>query len=100
MSGILIPGLPFFNFLFIINSKNGDISMPKKSDTLSAIELMHIGFNVSLDAKEYEKHIEDVLETARMFNSTVILRNLPDTMLNEKFLKKLKAHAHKIIIEV
>ena len=74
--------------------------MPKKSDTLSAIELMHIGFSVSLDAAKYEKHIEDVVETARMFNSTIILRNMPDTMLNEKFLKKLKPHAHKIIIEV
>jgi len=74
--------------------------MPKKSDTLSAIELMHIGFNVSLDASKYEKRIEDILETARMFNSTVILRNMPETMLNEKFLKKLKPHAHKIIIEV
>lgn len=74
--------------------------MPKKSDTLSAIELMHIGFSVSLDATQNEKHIEEVIETARMFNSTVILRNTPATMLNEKFLKKLKPHAHKIIIEV
>jgi len=74
--------------------------MSKKSDTLSAVELMHIGFNVSVDAKQYEKHIDDLLEAARMFNSTVILRNMPETMLNEKFLKKLKAHSHKIIIEV
>ena len=76
------------------------MSMPKKSDTLNALELMHIGFNVSVDAKQYEKHVDDLLETARTFNSTIILRNMPDTMLNEKFLKKLKAHAHKIIIEV
>lgn len=74
--------------------------MTKKSDTLNALELMHIGFNVSVDAKQYEKHVDDLLETARTFNSTIILRNMPDTMLNEKFLKKLKAHAHKIIIEV
>ena len=76
------------------------MSMPKKSDTLNALELMHIGFNVSVDAKQYEKYVDDLLETARTFNSTIILRNMPDTMLNEKFLKKLKAHAHKIIIEV
>ncbi|HVY55131.1 MAG TPA: hypothetical protein VHC46_05180 [Thermodesulfobacteriota bacterium] len=74
--------------------------MPKKSDTLNAIELMHIGFSVSVDAKQYEKHIDDLVEAARMFNSTVILRNMPDTMLNEKFLRKLKPHAHKIIIEM
>lgn len=74
--------------------------MPKKSDSLSALELMHIGFNVSIDAREYEDHIEEVIETARMFNSTIILRNMPDSMLNEKFLKKLKSHSHKIVIEV
>ena len=74
--------------------------MPKKSDTLNAIELMHIGFNVSVDAKQYETHMDDLVEAARMLNSTVILRNMPDTMLNEKFLKRLKPHAHKIIIEV
>lgn len=74
--------------------------MPKKSDSLRAIELMHIGFNVSIDAREYEGHIEEVIETARMFNSTIILRNMPESMLNEKFLKKLKSHSHKIVIEV
>ncbi|MCI0482490.1 MAG: hypothetical protein L0213_13000 [Candidatus Dadabacteria bacterium] len=74
--------------------------MPKKSDSLSALELMHIGFNVSIDAREYESHIEEVIETARMFNSTIILRNMPESMLNEKFLKKLKSHSHKIVIEV
>ena len=74
--------------------------MPKNSSSLSAIELMHIGFNISIDAKEYEEHMEDVLETAKMFNSTIILRNMPESMLNEKFLKKLKSHSHKIIIEL
>lgn len=74
--------------------------MPKKSDSLSALELMHIGFNVSIDAREYESRIEEVIETARMFNSTIILRNMPESMLNEKFLKKLKSHSHKIVIEV
>jgi hypothetical protein len=74
--------------------------MPRKSDSLSAVELMHIGFNVSIDAGKYEERIEEVVETARMFNSTVILRNMPESMLNEKFLKKLKSHSHKIVIEV
>lgn len=74
--------------------------MPKKSDSLSVLELMHIGFNVSIDARKYEDHIDEVIETARMFNSTVILRNMPESMLNEKFLKKLKSHSHKIVIEV
>jgi len=74
--------------------------MPKKSDSLSALELMRIGFNVSIDAREYENHMEDIIETARMFNSTIILRNMPESMLNEKFLKKLKGHSHKIVIEV
>jgi hypothetical protein len=74
--------------------------MPKKSESLSALELMHIGFNVSIDAREYEEHMDEILETARMFNSTVILRNMPESMLNEKFLKKLKSHSHKIVIEV
>ena len=74
--------------------------MPKKSDSLSALELMHIGFSVSIDAREYEDHMEEVIETARMFNSTIILRNMPESMLNEKFLKKLKGHSHKIVIEV
>ena len=48
----------------------------------------------------YEGHMEEVIETARMFNSTIILRNMPESMLNEKFLKKLKSHSHKIVIEV
>ncbi|MEW6144975.1 MAG: hypothetical protein AB1598_08175 [Thermodesulfobacteriota bacterium] len=74
--------------------------MPKKSDSLNAVELMHIGFSVSIDARKYEERIEEIIETARMFNSTVILRNTPETMLNEKFLKKLKSHSHKIVIEV
>ena len=74
--------------------------MSKKSDSLNALELMHIGFNVSIDAGEYEDHIEEVIETARMYNSTIVLRNMPESMLNEKFLKKLKGHSHKIVIEV
>lgn len=65
-----------------------------------AIELMHIGFNVSIDASEYGDDLEKILETARMFNSTLVLRNLPESMLNEKSLKKLKIHSNKIIIEV
>ncbi len=65
-----------------------------------AIELMHIGFGVSIDASEYEGSMDEIIETARMFSSTVVLRNVPDSMLTDKFLKKLKPHSHKIIIEV
>ncbi len=65
-----------------------------------AVQLMQIGFNVSIDASEYEGSMDDIIETARMFSSTVVLRNVPDSMLTDKFLKKIKSHAHKIIIEV
>ncbi len=74
--------------------------MSEKPNLPKAIELMHIGFNISIDAAEYEDEMETILETARMFNSTLVLRNLPESMMNEKFLKKLKSHSHKIIIEV
>lgn len=74
--------------------------MSENKNPSKAIELMHIGFNVSIDATEYEDEMEAILETARMFNSTLVLRNLPESMLNEKSLKKLKGHSHKIIIEV
>ena len=65
-----------------------------------AIELLHIGFNISLDAKKHQDDMETILETARMYNSTLVLRNLPESMLTEKYLKKLKSQSHKIIIEL
>ena len=74
--------------------------MSEIKDLSKAIELLHIGFNVSIDAKKYQDDIENLLETARMFNSTLILRNPPESMLTEKYLKKLKSHSHKIIIEL
>ena len=64
------------------------------------IELMQIGFSVSIDATEHEENIDDILETARMFNSSLILRNMPESLLDQKTLKKLKSHSHKIIIEI
>lgn len=72
----------------------------KEEKQSKAVELMQIGFNVSIDAGEYEGSMDEVIETARMFSSTVVLRNVPDSMLTDKFLKKIKSHAHKIIIEV
>lgn len=70
-------------------------------DTKSSkvIELLQIGFSVSIDATEYEQDIDTILETARMFNSTLVLRNMPESLLDRKSLKKLKTHSHKIIIE-
>lgn len=65
-----------------------------------AIELLQLGFSVSLDAAACEREIEEIIEAARMFNSTLILRNVPDSMLDAKSLKILKTHSHKIIIEV
>jgi hypothetical protein len=65
-----------------------------------AVQLMQIGFNVSIDASEYEGSMDEIIKTARIFSSTVVLRNVPDSMLTDKFLKKIKSHAHKIIIEV
>lgn len=67
--------------------------------SLKVIELMQIGFSVSIDATEHEENIDDILETARMFNSSLILRNMPESLLDQKSLKKLKSHSHKIIIE-
>ena len=61
---------------------------------------MHLGFGVSIDAAEYENNIDEIIEVARMFNSTLVLRNLPESMLNPKSLKKLKTHSNKIIIEI
>ena len=57
-----------------------------------AAELMQLGFGVSVDAAEYENEMDEILEIARMLNSNLILRNLPDSMLNPKSLKKLKNH--------
>ncbi len=67
--------------------------------SLKVIELMQIGFSVSIDATEHEENIDSIVETARMFNSSLILRNMPESLLDQKSLKKLKAHSHKIIIE-
>lgn len=69
-------------------------------DLSKAIELLHIGFNISIDAKKHQDDIETILETAMMFNSTVVLRNPPESMLTEKNLKKLKSQAHKVVIEL
>lgn len=68
-------------------------------NSAKVIELMHIGFSVSIDATEYEEDIEEILETARMLNTTLVLRNMPDSLLDQKSLKKLKTHCHKIVIE-
>ena len=70
------------------------------SDNSSKIlELIQIGFSVSIDATEHEENIDEILETARMFNTTLVLRNMPDSLLEQKSLKKLKTHSNKIIIE-
>lgn len=69
-------------------------------DASKAIELLQLGFGVSLDAASCEDEMEDIIEAARMFNSTLVLRNVPDSMLDAKSLKVLKSHSHKIIIEV
>ena len=67
--------------------------------SLKVIELMQIGFSVSIDATEHEENMDSIVETARMFNSSLILRNMPESLLDQKSLKRLKAHSHKIIIE-
>ncbi len=72
----------------------------KEENQSKAVQLMQIGFNVSIDASEYEGSMDEIIKTARIFSSTVVLRNVPDSMLTDKFLKKIKSHAHKIIIEV
>lgn len=69
-------------------------------DSEKAVQLLQLGFSVSLDASACEAEIEEIIEAARMFNSTLILRNVPDNMLDAKALKILKTHSHKIIIEV
>ena len=73
--------------------------MSDNIDSSKVIELMQIGFSVSIDASEHEENIEEILETARMFNTTLVLRNMPESLLDQKSLKKLKIHCHKIIIE-
>ena len=53
------------------------------SDNLSSskvIELTQIGFSVSIDGTEHEEKIEEILEIARMFNTTLVLRNMPDSL--------------------
>lgn len=69
------------------------------NDPAKVLELIQIGFSVSIDATEHEDNIEEILETARMFNTTLVLRNMPDSLLEQKSLKKLKTHSNKIIIE-
>jgi hypothetical protein len=69
------------------------------TDSSKVIELMQIGFSVSIDATEHEENIEEILEIARMLNTTLVLRNMPDSLLDQKSLKKLKTHSYKIIIE-
>ncbi len=73
--------------------------MSDNLNSLKVIELMQIGFSVSIDATEHEENIDSIVETARMFNSSLILRNMPESLLDQKSLKRLKAHSHKIIIE-
>lgn len=69
-------------------------------DSEKAVQLLQLGFSVSLDAAACEPEIEEIIEAARMFNSTLILRNVPDSMLDAKALKILKTHSSKIIIEI
>jgi hypothetical protein len=69
-------------------------------DSSKAIDLIQLGFSVSIDAASCEDDIESIIEAARMFNSTLILRNVPDSMLDPKSIKVLKSHSNKIIIEV
>ena len=69
------------------------------TDSSKVIELMQIGFSVSIDATEHEENIEEILEIARMLNTTLVLRNMPDSLLDQKSLKMLKTHSYKIIIE-
>ena len=64
--------------------------MTDNLSSLKVIELLQIGFSVSIDATEHEENIEEILETARMFNSTLVLRNVPESILDQKSLKKLK----------
>ncbi len=74
--------------------------MSENTNTSKAIELMHLGFSVSIDLVQCQDDLEEIIETARMFNSNLILRNVPDSLLNEKSLKVLKSHSHKIIVEI
>lgn len=74
--------------------------MSENKDLSRAVELLHIGFNISIDAEKQQDNLETILETAKMYNSTLVLRNLPESMLTEKHLTKLKSQADKIIIEL
>ena len=38
---------------------------------------MHLGFRVSIDLVQYQEDLEEIIETARMFNSNLILRDGP-----------------------
>jgi hypothetical protein len=69
-------------------------------NSTKAIELLQLGFSISIDAASCADEMDAIIESARMFNSTIILRNMPDIMLDAKSLKVLKSHSHKIIIEV
>jgi hypothetical protein len=73
--------------------------MAENRDSSRVMELIQIGFSVSIDATEHEENILEILEVARMFNTTLVLRNMPESLLDQKSLKKLKTHSHKIIIE-
>ena len=73
--------------------------MAENRDSSTVLELIQIGFSVSIDATEHEENILEILEVARMFNTTLVLRNMPESLLDQKSLKKLKTHSHKIIIE-
>jgi len=73
--------------------------MAENTDSSKVIELIQIGFSVSIDATEHEENLQEILEIARMFNTTLVLRNMPDSLLDQKSLKKFKSHSHKIIIE-
>lgn len=73
--------------------------MSDNINSSKVLELMQIGFSVSIDATEHEENIEEILEVARMFNTILVLRNMPDSLLDQKSLKKLKSHSNKIIIE-
>jgi len=75
------------------------MNMSENIDSSKVIDLMQIGFSVSIDATEHEENIEEILEVARMFNTTLVLRNMPNSLLDQKSLKKLKTHSNKVIIE-
>ncbi len=73
--------------------------MSDNDKTARVIELLQLGFSVSIDFMECKDDIYAIIDTARMFNSIVVLRNVNDEILDPKLLKALKSHSHKIIIE-